>query len=225
MLAGQTAAHIHAKFQHLRAKGFADFQIAGLVGVIANQGVHVAIARMKHIAHGKPIFLGHLTDAAQHIGQFRYRDRAVQTHVVAHTTNGGKGSLATRPNTRAFLGRGAFAQRHGIMPFGNFGDQGKLGVNLGLRAFDLYDQQRLAKRIIRLGKILTNLDQHLVHKLNGHRQNTGFDDVGHASARNFGTVKPHQDGARALGLVQDAQSGFGHNAQLPLRSADDAQQI
>ena len=97
--------------------------------------------------------------------------------------------------------------------------------NLGLAAFHFYNQKRLAVRISRTGIIFADTNQHTVHKLDRHRQNTRLDNVRDTSPRDFIAVKSDQHRPRALGLVQDAQRGFRDNAKLPLTAANKAQQI
>ena len=49
MFAGHRAAHGHAGFQNIGTKQLAAAQLVGVVGVKHDEGVQVAVPRMKHI--------------------------------------------------------------------------------------------------------------------------------------------------------------------------------
>src|SRR5438067_1742052 len=55
VLAGQYAADLHAELQNVGAEGLGAFELAGLIGVVEDQRMEVAIARMEDIRHAKRI--------------------------------------------------------------------------------------------------------------------------------------------------------------------------
>ena len=225
MLAGQAAADLDAEPQDVRAKRFAQLQIALFVGIKQDQRVHVAVARVEYVANLKAIFRRQLVDALQHVRQLGYRNGPIQTHVIVDLPHRSKGRFAAQPNLGAFLGRGALAQLNRVVGLGNRHDLVELLVDLRVRALDLHNQQRLAIGVACLGVVLDHLQHLAVHKLNGHGQHARLDDVGHAGARHLVAVKAHQHRPRAFWLAQDAQRGFGHHAHLTLGPADQPQQV
>ena len=70
------------------------------------------------------------------------------------------------------------AQFDRVVSAGDLRDQAKLRVDLGVGAFDLDDEKRLAHRVARLGKIFAGLDAGAVHELDRDGQDAGLDDVG-----------------------------------------------
>ena len=55
VLSGQAPAHIDAEFQNIRPERLAFLKITGFVGVEQDQRMHIAVARMEHIAHGQAV--------------------------------------------------------------------------------------------------------------------------------------------------------------------------
>ena len=225
MFAGQAPADLDTEAQDVGTECLAQLQIAGLVGIEQDQRVHVAIAGVEHIAHIQPVFLAHLADPAQHVRKLTDRDRAIKAHVVVDLPHRAKSGFAAQPDARAFIGGFAFAQLDRVVTAGDGDDLLQLFVDLGIRSFDLDDQQRLAIGIARLGEGLGRADAGAVHEFDRDGQNTRLDDVGDAFPCNLVAVESHQHRPRAFGFAQDAQGGFGHDAQLPLGPADHPQQV
>ena len=69
MLAGQTATDLDAQLQNLGPHRLAALQIAGRVGIVKDQGVHVAVPGVKHVADVQPKLRTHLANAAQNVWQ------------------------------------------------------------------------------------------------------------------------------------------------------------
>ena len=98
--------------------------------------------------------------------------------------------------------------------------------DLGLRALDLDDQQRLdVERIAGMGEGLADLDRRAVHVLDRDRDDAGADDRGDAGAGGLGGGEAHQHRPRALGGAQDAHGRLGDDAELALRADDQAEEI
>ena len=132
MFARQAAADFDTQLQDVRPQRLAQFKIARLVGIEQDQRVHVAIARVKDIGHVKAIAAAHLADAAQHEGQRRDGDRAIQAHVVIDLAHRTERRFAAQPDALRFILASAFAELDRVVAQGDGADQGKLFVNLGI---------------------------------------------------------------------------------------------
>ena len=190
MFAGQTAAHLDAEFKDLGPEFLTQLQIARFVGIKQDQRMHITVARVKHIPDLEPELIAHLFDPLQHEGQRRYRDGAIQTHVIVDLPHRTKGRFATQPDFGAFLCGFGLPQLHRIMPLCYFRDQAQLVVNLRVGAFHLDDQQRLAHGITSLGEGFRRLDAGSVHKFDRDRQHPRLDDVRDTFPRNLVIVEP-----------------------------------
>ena len=187
--------------------------------------MHVAVARMEHVGDAEAVLVAELADAAQHLGQGRDRDRAVEAHVVVDLAHRAEGRFAPEPDPRRLVGVLRRADLHRVVVARDLQDGLELVVDLVGRALDLDDQQRLAIGVARIGEGLAGADAGAVHVFDRHRQHARLDDVGDAGARGFGAVIAHQHGQGALGLGQDAQRGLGDDAELALGAADHAQKV
>ena len=56
MLAGNRAANGNTHLQNARTHRFGCVQFTWLVGIVQNQRMQIAVARMKHIGHGQTVF-------------------------------------------------------------------------------------------------------------------------------------------------------------------------
>ena len=82
MLACDGAAHGHTGFQNFGAKQFTAVHLIGVVGIKQNKRVQVAIARVKYIGAAQLVFLFHLGNGQQNVGQSLARNGGVHAHVV-----------------------------------------------------------------------------------------------------------------------------------------------
>ena len=108
MLAGQRAARIEASVEDRLGQ---DSRALGLAfgGVVEDERMEVAVARMEDIADPQAVRHRQLLDAAQHLGEASPRNDAV-LHVVVrrHATHRREGGLASPPEECAgyVTGRG-----------------------------------------------------------------------------------------------------------------------
>ena len=110
MLARHRAAHGHAGFQNVCAKLFAAVHLVGVVCIKQNQRVQVAVACMEHVQAAQLVFLFHLLNGLQDVGQTLARDGAVHAHVVgADAARGGERVFAAAPKLHALR----FVAAHG----------------------------------------------------------------------------------------------------------------
>ena len=126
MLTGQAATHLNTEPQDIRAHRFTELKIALFVGVKHDQRVHIAIARMEHIANAQTIVIRELFDPAQHFWQGRHRNGSIQTHIVRHLTHSAKSGFAAQPNRSTFSGRLALTQFNRIVFLRNHTDATQL---------------------------------------------------------------------------------------------------
>ena len=55
MFAGQHAAEFDAAAQDIGAEGFGPVHLAGLVGVVQNQRMQIAVAGVEHVGYSKAV--------------------------------------------------------------------------------------------------------------------------------------------------------------------------
>ena len=92
-------------------------------------------------------------------------------------------------------------------------------IDLGLRAVELDDQQRLdVERIAGVHEFFGGMDRRLVHHLHAAGNDAGADDARDAFAGVLGAREADQHRARGLGLLQDAHRDFGDDAEQALPS-------
>ena len=99
-------------------------------------------------------------------------------------------------------------------------------IDLGLRAVDLDDQQRLdIERIAGMDEFLDRVDRWLVHHLHAGGNDAPGNDAAHALPGILGGCKADQHGASALRPLQDADRDLGDDAEQTFRSGHDAEEI
>ena len=104
MLAGQHAADRNAEFQNIRAAGLGLFRVAGLIGVIEDQGVQIAIAGMEDIGDAQAVPGGNFLHLAQHQTQLVARNGAVHAQIIrANRRHCRKGVFAPGPELQPLL--------------------------------------------------------------------------------------------------------------------------
>src|SRR5664279_3123205 len=82
MFAGQHAAEFDADPQDIGAEGFGPLHFAGLVGIIKDQRMQIAVAGMKHIGDAQVVLYRQLPDSRQRLRQFAARDGAVHAEII-----------------------------------------------------------------------------------------------------------------------------------------------
>ena len=98
VLAREHAAAVDAELQDLGAERLGAIELAWNVGVVEDQGMQVAVARVEHVRDAQPKALRHLGDRAEHARQLAARNRAVHAVVVgADPADGRERRLAAGP--------------------------------------------------------------------------------------------------------------------------------
>src|SRR5258708_6202735 len=82
MFAGQDAAELDAAAQDVGAEGLSPLHLAGLVGIVEDQGLQIAVAGMKHVGDAELIFFRKLADARQGLLQRAARNGALHAEIV-----------------------------------------------------------------------------------------------------------------------------------------------
>ncbi len=100
MFPGQTSAHLDTEPQDRPRRTLrSSSRSPSLIRI--DTGSVGACCRHRHETRwptSRPVFLGHLADPAQHIRQFRHRNRSVQTHVIVDLPHRAKGRFAPQPD-------------------------------------------------------------------------------------------------------------------------------
>ena len=68
MLAGQAAADRDAQLQDLRARQLGAARLVGVVGIVEDERMQVAVAGVEHVRHLEAVRGADLRDLAQHLG-------------------------------------------------------------------------------------------------------------------------------------------------------------
>ena len=190
-------------------------------------GVQVAVARVEHVGAAQAVFLFHLLDGQQDVGQAFARDGGVHAHVVgADAPAGGKGVLAPAPEAQALGfafahrdGRGARAAQH-------FAHVGDLFLDFLGRAVALAQQDGLGREVVAgLDEVLDGGRHGLIHHLQPGRDDAGRDHGGHGVAGLAHVVEAGHDAARQLRLGDQAHGDFGGHGQHALAADQDGQQV
>src|SRR3546814_9887572 len=73
---------LDAQPQNVAAERLGAIEFAGLVGVIEDQRVQVAVAGMEHVRYPEAVFFRQLRHPFEHLGQAAARDRAVHAIII-----------------------------------------------------------------------------------------------------------------------------------------------
>ncbi len=99
-------------------------------------------------------------------------------------------------------------------------------VNLDRRSVEFDDEQRFRlARIANMDKILRRLDRGLIHHFHAARNDARRDNAGDAGPRRFAGVESNQHRPCGFRGAQDADRHFGHDAEHPLGSRDQREEI
>ena len=227
MFAGQHAADFDAQAQDVVAEFLGAVEFARHVGIVEDQRVQVAIARMEHVGDAEAVLGRKLFHPPQHVRQLAARDGAVHAIVIGRDApDGGKGRLSSRPEGHAL----AFILRDAIggcpVLGGDARDFADQVVAFGGGAIDLDNQQRAdIERVADLDEGFGGVDRGAVHHLHAGGDDPFADDLRHAGAGAFGIGEADQHRARGFGFGQDAHGHFGDDAEQPFGADHHAQQV
>ena len=182
VLARQAAADLHAELEDVVARLLGLLRLAGIVDIVDDQRMKVAVAGMEDVGDAQAVALHDLVHALQHERQLPRRDGAVHADIVGDAAGGAEGRFAAFPDRGAsrmadFDSRTVFAPCARAMST----MRAEQVVHLGVRALDLDDQQGLdIERIAGMGEGLADLDGRLVHEFDRDRDDARADDGGDA---------------------------------------------
>ncbi len=98
VLARQHAADLHAEPQDVGAQRLRPLRVAGDGGIVEDERVQVAVARVEHVGDAQAMLGGEFVHAGQHARQLGARDRPVHAEVVgADRADRREGVLAPLP--------------------------------------------------------------------------------------------------------------------------------
>ena len=193
VLAGEHAADLDAELEDLGAELLGLVELARLVGVVEDQRMQVAVAGMEHVGDAQAVVLRQLADALEHLRQLGARDGAVHAVVVGRDApDRRERGLAAGPEQQPLLLRRRHLAGDGAAVARDRLDARDQMVDLGLRAVELDDQQRLdVERIAGMHEFLGGMDRGLVHHLHAAGDDAGADDARRRNRRRPPTrVKP-----------------------------------
>ncbi len=161
VLAGQHAADLDAELQDFRAERLGLVELARLVGVVEDQRMQVAVAGMEHVGDAQAVVLRQFADALEHLRQPRARDGAVHAVVVGRDApDRRERRLAAGPEQQPLLLGGRHLAGDGLAVARDRLDALDQVIDLGLRAVELDDQQRLdVERIAGVHEFLGGVDR------------------------------------------------------------------
>jgi len=82
MLTGEHTTNLYAKAQNIGAKRFGAFEFALTIGVIKNDRMQVAVARMKDIRHLQSMAFRQFAHSGQYMRQLLARDRSIHAVII-----------------------------------------------------------------------------------------------------------------------------------------------
>ena len=172
VLAGQHAADLDAELEDLGAELLGAVEFAGLVGVVEDERMQIAVAGMEHVGDAQAVFLRQLRDAREHQRQLGARDGAVHAVVVRRdAADRRERRLAPGPEQQPLLFRGRDLARHRAAVARDRLDALDQMIDLGRRPVELDDQQRLdVERIAGMDEFLDRVDRRPVHHLHAARE-------------------------------------------------------
>src|SRR5438046_414347 len=98
MLAGQHSTDCDAELENIGTKGLGALDLAGLVGVIENKWMEIAVAGMEDVRNREPVLLRQRSHLREDLREAGARDRAVHAVIVGRDSpDSGKGSFAPGP--------------------------------------------------------------------------------------------------------------------------------
>src|SRR5882724_9985252 len=144
MFAGQDAAKLDATAQDVGAEGFRPLHLAGLVGVVEDQGMQIAVAGVKHVGDAETVLLRKLADAREGFRQRAAWYGAVHAEIIGRDApDRRKRRLAAGPEQIALGFRVRNPAGGRTTTVRNRLDAADQFVDLDARAVELDDQQRL----------------------------------------------------------------------------------
>ena len=227
MLAGHGAAHGHAGLQNVGTKQLAAVQLIGVARVKQNQRMQIAVARMKHIAAAQLVFLFHLGNCQQDVGQALARDGAVHAHVVrADAPRRGEGILASAPKAHAL----GFAVAHRNRGGTGGGEHRAHAANFFFHLFGcaiaLAQQNGGGAQVVTGVHIVFHGGGHgLVHHLQTGRDDALGNHLRHRFTGLAHIIKAGHDAARKHGLGDQLDGDLGGHSQHALAANHDAQKL
>ena len=226
MLAGEAAADLDAELEDGVARFLRLLQFAGFVDVEQDERVQVAVARMEHVGDAQAVARADRADAFQDQRQLPGRDGAVHADVVRDPAGGAEGRFAALPDRRALGLALRDLQARRVEGLRDRDDAGEHVLAFLVGALDLDDEHRLGiARVAGLREILGDQDRLAVHVFHGDRDDAGRDDRRRAGPGILHRGEAEQGWARALRAAQDAHRRLCDDAELPLRAADEAEQV
>ncbi len=140
--------------------------------------MQIAVAGVKDVGDAQAVFLRQLPHARQHLRQLGARDGAVHAVIVGRdAADRRERRLAAGPEQQPLLLRGGDPAGDGAARLGDGLDALDQMIDLGLRAVELDDQQRLdIERIAGMDEFLDRVDRRPVHHLHAAGNDAGADD-------------------------------------------------
>jgi len=195
--------------------------------VVQHERMQVSVAGVEHVGDAEPVFLGQTRHGGEHLGQPLARYRAIDAVIVRRDApDRRKRRLAAGPEQKPLLfrARDPAGQRAAFQ--GDRLDARQQMIDLGLRAVELDDQQRLdVERIAGMDESFGGVDRRLVHHFHAAGNDPGADDPRHAFAGRLDLAETDHQRARGLGLLQDPHGDLGNDAEQAFGACDDAHQV
>ena len=227
VLTGNATASIHADLEDFRPAGFDLIQHTGLMAVVHDQRVHVAVAGVKDIGDFEPETIADGVNLLQHFGKLCHWNCAIHAQVIrrylAHST---KGTFPAFPDVFCRCEILGHANGNRAMIAGHALNKRKFFDDFRLTAFNFDDQQCLSLNgVTCTRKFLTSENCRTIHKFDGNRRAARGHDGGDTRSGVQSRIKTSQQGARGLRLFHQPYSYFCHHTQLTFRTNNHAQQV
>src|SRR6516165_2231917 len=82
VLAGQYSPYLDAELEDLGPEPFGALELAGLIGIVEDQRMQVAVSGVEHVGDRELELIGELSHAGEHLGKAGTRDGAVHAVII-----------------------------------------------------------------------------------------------------------------------------------------------
>src|SRR5215210_714633 len=216
VLARQGAAVIQAREDYIPGQALGLLGLAGVVVVVEDQRVEVAVASVEDVRDAHTVLLAELADPLEYVPEFRARDdRVLHVVVVGDPAHRRERGLSTLPKERPFGVVLGYPDLGGLGLLTDLYDLIELVRDLRLRPVELDDEDRGGLREARVDRGLDRLDAQGVHHLYRGRHDAAPDDPRDGIPGLLRVLEGREQGPDRLRRAQEAQGDLG---RYPKRS-------
>src|SRR5882757_4079407 len=215
MFAGKNAAEFDTDPQDIGAEGFGPFDLTGLVGIIQDQRMQIAVAGMKHVGDAEIVLSREVADSRQGLRQFAARDSAVHAEIIRRDPpDGRKCRLAAGPEQIALNFRSGNLESGRAAALRDRLDAADQLIHFDAGTIEFDDQKRLdVERVAGMNEGFGSVDRRFVHHLHAAWNDPGADDPRHALPGRLDLREANHQRPRGFRLPQYPHRDLGNDAE------------